>query len=119
MCGWVTYEEGYWTVCWAWIFPYPCKKYRTVRKWCCYFSWIKETRWGFFCTLEGCAGGQKYEWTAFCFLVFGTAYFYNITKCFDDELKPKGPCAPAGLGAVFHGLTGAGGTTPGTERHQS
>jgi len=91
-CEWVTVTETYWTVCWAWIFPYPCRKSRTVRRWCCNFSWIKETRWFFFCTLEGCSGGVRYNWTAFCFNVLGTAWFYNITKCFDNELSPSGKC---------------------------
>ncbi|MCH7964660.1 MAG: hypothetical protein IH852_12070 [Bacteroidetes bacterium] len=104
MCETITYEEGYWTVCWKWIFPYPCKKYRTVTKWCCFFSWIKETRWGVFCTLEGCADGQLYKWTAFCFGLLGTAYFYNLTKCFSSAKSPKGSCTPVAIGRVFEGL---------------
>jgi hypothetical protein len=91
-CRWETFVESYWTVCWKWIFPYPCKKYRTVTRWCCTFDWLKETRWGFFCTLEGCAGGVRYNWTAFCFNLFGTAWFYNIRKCFSSEKSPSGRC---------------------------
>jgi hypothetical protein len=84
--------ETYWTICWKWIFPYPCKKSRTVRKWCCTFSWVKESRWGFFCTLEGCADGQLYKWTAFCFGLFGSQVYYDIFRCFGSELTSSGPC---------------------------
>ncbi len=104
MCETVTYVESYWTVCWKWIFPYPCKKYHTVTKWCCFFSWIKETGWGLFCTLEGCADGQLYNWTAFCFNIFGTSYYYNITKCFGSAKSPQGSCAPIAIGRAFEKL---------------
>jgi len=72
--------------------PISLQKDPPCSRWCCDFQWIKESRWGFFCTLEGCAGGRRYNWTAFCFLVFGTAYFYNITRCFNNELTPSGEC---------------------------
>lgn len=91
-CEWQRIEETYWTVCWKWIFPYPCRKRRTVTRWCCTFDWVKETRWFFFCTLEGCAGGQRYNWTAFCFNVLGTAWFYNIRLCFSNQMSPSGRC---------------------------
>jgi len=104
MCETITYTESYWTVCWKWIFPYPCKKYRTVTRWCCFFSWLKENRWGFFCTLEGCADGQLYKWTAFCFNLFGSQTYYNITKCFDSAKTPQGPCTPVAVGTAFERL---------------
>jgi hypothetical protein len=91
-CGWAEWDETYWTVCWAWIVPYPCRKTRHVRRWCCDFEWIKETRWFVFCTLEGCAGGERYRWTAFCLFLIGTAWFYNVRKCFSSELRPVGEC---------------------------
>jgi hypothetical protein len=64
MCETVTYVESYWTVCWKWIFPYPCKKYRTVTRWCCFFSWIKETGWASFprwmvARTVNCTTGQR------------------------------------------------------------
>jgi hypothetical protein len=92
MGEWITYTEPYWTVCWAWIFPYPCKKYHEVRRWCITFDWVKENRWFFFCTLEGCAGGRRYNWTAFCFGLFGSATFFGIRRCFSQELQPSGTC---------------------------
>lgn len=92
MGEWRTWTESYWTVCWKWIFPYPCKKYRTVRRWCITFDWVKESRYIFYCSIEGCAGGRRYTYGAFCFNVFGTAYFYGVTKCFDRELTPSGTC---------------------------
>jgi hypothetical protein len=93
MCEWRSWEERYWTVCWKWRFiPYPCRKIRSVRRWCCEFEWIKETRYGLYCSLEGCSGGRRYTWGAFCFGLFGTAYFHRITKCFNRELSPAGSC---------------------------
>lgn len=91
-CNWTTITETYWTVCWKWIFPYPCKKSRTLRRWCCDFSWIKETGWFFFSTLEGCSGGVEYNWTAFSFGIVGTHWYFNITKCFNSPLTASGKC---------------------------
>lgn len=93
-CEQRTWTETYWSYCWKWYIPtgYPCRKHRTVTRWCCDFEWIKETRWGFYCTLEGCADGQRYTWGAFCYNVFGTAWFFNIRKCFNRALTPRGSC---------------------------
>ena len=92
MCANETFDESYWTVCWKWIFPYPCKKYRRVTRWCCNFTWIKETRWFFFCTLEGCADGQLYKWTGGCFGLLGSETYFNIRKCFNSAKTPVGRC---------------------------
>lgn len=89
----VTITESYWSVCWKWKIPYPCKKYRTVTKWCYNFRWIKEYRWGFFCYLEGCENGVLYDWYAFCLNIFGSQTFYNIEKCFGKERDVKGECS--------------------------
>jgi hypothetical protein len=93
-CGQQTVVETYWTVCWKWIFPYPCKKSRTVSRWCCDFAWVEETGYGFFCRLQGCADGQLYKWTAFCFNIWGTTRYPNIRKCFGSAKTPVGPCEP-------------------------
>lgn len=67
-------------------------KTRQVRRWCCHFDWIKETRRFLFCTLEGCAGSHLYKWTGFCLFLVGAAYYYNVTKCFKSGKKPVGSC---------------------------
>jgi hypothetical protein len=92
MGEWITIEETYWTVCWKWIFPYPCRKSRTVRRWCLTFDWLKETRWFLYCSVEGCAQGRRYSWGAFCFNIIGTAWFYNIRLCFSSEKQSSGTC---------------------------
>lgn len=92
MCRTERVDEPYWAVCWKWIFPYPCKKYRTVTRWCCEFEWIKETRLFLFCILEGCAGGKRYRWYGFCFNLIGTATFYGVRMCFKSEKRPVGTC---------------------------
>ena len=88
----ITTTESYWTVCWKWIFPYPCKKVRTVTKWCYNFRWVREYRWGFFCYLEGCENGVRYTWYAFCFNLFGTETYYNIYMCFNNQKQRNGSC---------------------------
>ncbi len=87
----VTHETvSYWTVCWKWIFPYPCKKYRD--EWCYNFKRVKEYRWLFFCYNNGCMDGEKYTWYSPCVNVFGTETFYNIKLCFKKRKTPSGTC---------------------------
>lgn len=88
----VTYTETYWTVCWAWIFPYPCKKEKRVTKWCYDFTWVIENRYFFFSYLQGCESGIKYSWYAFSFGLFGQEIYYNVRLCFDNILQPNGKC---------------------------
>jgi hypothetical protein len=91
-CEWQEVIERYWGWCKKWGIPYPCRKSRTTRKWCCEFSWLKETGWGLFCTLEGCAAGRRYSWTAFCFNVWGGRSYYNIRTCFSSAKTASGSC---------------------------
>ena len=88
-----TYEESYWTVCYAFGFlPYPCKKKRTVTKWCYQFETLKQTGLGAACQYEGCEQGILYSWWTFCFNIFGTEYFANVKKCFEDKKAESGSC---------------------------
>ena len=90
-CGQRTYTETYWCPgWWPWQWFRTCT--RTVTKWCCDFTWLRETGWVFFSTMEGCAGGQRYSWVAFSFNIIGTSTYYNMTKCFDSPMSPSGKC---------------------------
>jgi hypothetical protein len=104
MGSWQEVSESYWTVCWAWIFPYPCKKYRTVRRYCYHFSYVVHDCYVFFEKLVGCENGRKYEWWDACFGFFTNATTTSVRKCFAGPLEDKGPCdpedAPEGVGGV-------------------
>lgn len=86
---------SYWTICWKWIFPYPCKKEKEV-EFCCYnFDWIKyEGRILFRCYWQGCEKGVLYKWTTFC-IGSGPPYVPPgpTTKCFQYRLKEAGACS--------------------------
>jgi len=86
-----TVNETYWAVCWKWIFPYPCKKTRTVTKWCYDFSVVHETCRVFSATLYGCERGREYKWTSGCFGWFD-AYYTNKHLCFSKPLDDTGSC---------------------------
>ncbi|KAL1916046.1 uncharacterized protein VTP21DRAFT_6050 [Calcarisporiella thermophila] len=93
----VQVRERYW--CPKWYNPFRfCTRIKTVHQWCYNFSWIQETGWGFFCTLQGCENGVLYKWKAFCFNIFGSTYYYNIEKCFTSPRKASGKCASGPLG---------------------
>lgn len=96
----VTYEERYWTVCWKWIFPYPCRKTRTVTRWCYDFSWVREQRFLFACRVEGCEYGRLYRWWAFCFGLVGTEHYGRMRLCFKSKRAQVGTCATGAVEAV-------------------
>lgn len=91
MCQMETYEETYWTTCWWWIFPYPCKRTHVVTKWCCLFKWVKTKKWVFFAVYEGCEGGQRYMWVGPAFGIASSSS-NNVRVCFNSQLTPVGTC---------------------------
>jgi hypothetical protein len=91
MCQMKTYEETYWTTCWWWIFPYPCKRSHVVTKWCCDFKWVKVTKLFFVGFFKGCEGGQLYMWVGFAFGL-GTTSSTTVHMCFNNPLTPVGTC---------------------------
>jgi hypothetical protein len=82
--------------------PYPCFKRRPTTKYCYDFQSVGGTCYLFYDDLYGCCDGQEYNWGAACFFVtYGgsgprpgsvdsSAKYYR--KCFDEPLKPIGPC---------------------------
>ncbi|MFK7923079.1 MAG: hypothetical protein AB8H47_14040 [Bacteroidia bacterium] len=84
-------EVRVWKVCWKWGFiPYPCRKIET--RWCYEFSKLTETGYGFICKLVGCESNIQYKWWAFCFNIWGSTTYFNITKCFKTERPIIGHC---------------------------
>lgn len=97
--------DRYWSVCWAWIIPYPCRKARKKTKYCYDFSVVHQSCSVFYEKLHGCCGGQEYEWSAACF-GWVSSYLSDVRQCFNAPLTPKGPCTEGGS-------LPPGGTAPG------
>ena len=90
--------ERYWSVCWAWIFPYPCRKTRTVTKFCCEFQIVHERCFIFRAVIWGCCDGKEYRWTRGCFGWFNAFHPGPITVCFNALPDDRGPCTSNSLG---------------------
>jgi len=90
-----TVTETYWTWCYKKVLgvkiPYPCKKSRTVTRWCYQFKSVHIHHWLFYCTFEGCEAGTLYKWGEACFGL-GSTWVYDVRKCFDHELDSAGTC---------------------------
>lgn len=88
-----TITERYWTWCDGWFgIPYPCRKIRTVTKWCYEFSEVKVTKWGLYCQYVGCEHGISYKWSDWSCFGIGTGYVYGVTRCFSSEKTRAGTC---------------------------
>lgn len=61
---WEARQKRYWTVCWWAIFPYPCKKTKTV--YCATGRW-KQQCYGFFGQNWICVDGREYHYWSWCF----------------------------------------------------
>lgn len=74
-CGQLeTITVTYWGVCWKWVFPYPCKKTKQVKRyhydfqpWRTRFSWSPFRR-----CYEACCGARLYAWCYWTWSPFGT-----------------------------------------------
>ena len=87
--------ETYWSVCWAWFVPYPCKKHRTVKKWHYHFDSLVAAYRGIYTNYTGCELNVKYEWTKWEFTFrFEDVQFYGIDMYFDNKMTDSGPCVP-------------------------
>jgi hypothetical protein len=87
--------EHYWGWCSKWYVPYPCRKTRTVTKWCYDFSYLTVDYHYVYTNYVGCELNKLYSWRAFELTFSGGAFtLYFVTKCY-NSLKPStGPCSP-------------------------
>ncbi len=85
-----------WKVCWKWIFPYPCKRCRTVTQWCYQFTSVKDQCFVFREKHCGCENGREFCWWDGCFGWF-TAWRFGVTVCVDNQLEDKGPCSSSSI----------------------
>jgi hypothetical protein len=87
--------ETYWTWCSKWHIPYPCRKSRTVTKWCYDFTFLVQSDRGIYTNYWGCEFNNRYEWRDWHWIPvgFSDSTLYLVTKCFKDALSSKGPCS--------------------------
>lgn len=82
-----TYDTLYWTTCWAWIIPYPCRKVKKVTRWCYMFERITVHYFVLIAKCEGWENGIKYTWTEPAFNLIGTYHYPGEERCFEKELS--------------------------------
>lgn len=97
---WESRQKRYWTVCRWVIFPYPCKKTKTV--YCATGRW-KQQCYGFFGQQWICVDGREYHYWVPCF-GFGDIVSSSKTVCRDKIPGSKEGCdvvgdAPPGSGS--------------------
>lgn len=93
--------ERYWGVCWAWYVPYPCRKSRTVTKWCYDFSYLTVDYHYVYTNYVGCELNRLYRWRTWEPSLKGGAFtLYFVTKCYGSLRPDKGSCTPEN--AVVH-----------------
>ncbi len=84
--------ESYWKTCWKWGWlPYPCKRYRTVTKYCYQFSSVGDHCAVGLETHYGCENGTQYKWRDACLGWFHN-YRGRTTICFNEQLEADGSC---------------------------
>lgn len=82
-------QETYWDVCWKWVFPYPCKKTRTVTRWFYHFSWYKEVQYVFYGDITACENGIEYSWSGLT-LGIGSNTVFNVEESYDSPRPSSG-----------------------------
>jgi hypothetical protein len=87
--------ERYWGWCSKWYVPYPCRKSRTVTKWCYDFSYLTVDYHYVYTNYVGCELNQLYAWRQWEPNFSGGAFtLYFVTRCFDNLKTSTGPCSP-------------------------
>jgi hypothetical protein len=85
--------ETYWSVCWKWIFPYPCKKHRTVKKWHYHFDFLVVSYRYVYSNYWGCELGLKYQWRKWELNGSGEDFvLYDYDMYFDSKKSDAGGC---------------------------
>ena len=87
--------ERYWTWCSKWYVPYPCRKTRTVTKWCYDFSYLTVDYHYVYTNYVGCELNALYSWRKWELNGSGDSFtLYFVTRCFDNLKTSSGPCSP-------------------------
>lgn len=99
MPEYVTVTERYW----GWCTWYPCRKSRSVKKWCYDFSIGRVQHWLVYCRYEGCEGDTLYRWSGAC-LGWGSGWFYKKRVCFKNKIEEVGVCDLNGSGNAVNNI---------------
>jgi hypothetical protein len=87
--------EHYWGWCSKFYVPYPCRKTRTVTKWCYDFSYLTVDYHYVYTNYVGCELNHLYVWRDWELSLSGDNFtLYFVTKCYDSLRPAKGPCSP-------------------------
>jgi hypothetical protein len=93
--------ERYWGWCRKWGIPYPCRKTRTVTKWCYDFSYLTVDYHYVYTNYVGCELNQLYPWRQWELNLSGDVFtLYFVTRCFDNQKTSSGPCSPEVIGRL-------------------
>lgn len=93
--AWVKQDVRYWTVCWKWIFPYPCRK--TRKRFCCTGT-HKEICVGFLAKHWFCCDGRQSSWWSWCFGA-GSWLTTGTTAC-RKEIPSESEGCPKTIGDI-------------------
>lgn len=95
MAEYIEVTETYWSVCWKWIFPYPCRKSRKVMKWRYHFSYLNVSYRYIYSNYLGCEFNLKYKWRKWEWTGEGKDFtLYDYDMYFNDKKTDSGPCQP-------------------------
>jgi hypothetical protein len=112
--------EHYWGWCRWWGIPYPCRKTRTVTKWCYDFSYLTVDYHYVYTNYVGCELNQLYSWRQWEFSLSGGAFtLYFVTRCFDDQKTSSGPCSPEVIGRLRQMMLGSEQREPVQTSHEA
>jgi hypothetical protein len=100
--------EHYWGWCSKWYVPYPCRKTRTVTKWCYDFSYLTVEYHYVYTNYVGCELNSLYPWRTFQLNGSGDSFtLYFVTRCFDSLKTSSGSCSPQNAVAQLKRVLGA------------
>jgi hypothetical protein len=87
-------QEKYWGWCKKWGIPYPCRKTRTVTRWCYDFSFLNASYSGIYTDYWGCEFNNRYAWRKWEFTGrFEDLALYFVTLCFKNQRELEGECS--------------------------
>lgn len=85
--------ERYWTWCRKWGIPYPCRKTRTVVKWCYAFSYLTVDYHGVYTNYVGCEFNDLYSWRQWELTFrFESFTLYFVERCYSTLKTRSGSC---------------------------
>jgi len=89
-------KEKYWAWCnVGWGIKRPCRKTRTVTRWCYSFSIWEQNKIFSLTNNKACENDIEYswrKWNDWNEIGFGSVTYTNVEKCFSKKLEGKGVC---------------------------